>query len=131
MSFASRRLDARSPAALSCRPGEPAMAQFLLTEAQRYSMSDAVPCNRRHPVGRRAPPRPRRGRGRDRPRTLVASDAELLRGATALLTARSACGQRSGSPRRAAADLCLAVSVGRLLISKILFARGREAGRHR
>ena len=95
-----------------------ALAQYLLTEAHRYAMSDAIPVQsaaRRLDAVRR----------HDHDQVMVeieqaravATDTELLWGATALLTATvSMWAQRSGqSPRRAAADLCMAISVARLL----------------
>ncbi len=116
MSFATLdRLDAALATGVQLSPRESrAMAQYLLTEAHRYAMSDAIPVQaaaRRLDAVRR----------HDHEQVVaeiehsrsIASDTELLWGATALLTATvSMWAQRSGqSPRRAAADLCLAVSV--------------------
>jgi hypothetical protein len=116
MSFATLdRLDAALATGAQLSPRESrAMAQFLLSEAHRYAMAEAVPVQsaaRRLDAVRR----------HDHDQVVaeiaharsVTSDAELLRGATALLTATvSMWAQRSGqTPRRAAADLCLAVSV--------------------
>lgn len=116
MSFATLdRLDAALATGSQLSPRESrALAQYLLTEAHRYAMSDAIPVQsaaRRLDAVRR----------HDHDQVMVeieqarsvASDSELLWGATALLTATvSMWAQRSGqSPRRAAADLCLAVSV--------------------
>jgi hypothetical protein len=99
------------------------MAQFLLTEAHRYALLSAgAPSGRAGAVPvQSAARRLDAVRRHDHEQVLaeiedartVSSDAELLWGAMALLTAVVAMwAQRSGqSPRRAAADLCLAVSV--------------------
>jgi hypothetical protein len=116
MSFATLdRLDAALAAGAQLSPRESrAMAQYLLTEAHRYAISDAVPVQA-------AARRLEAVRRHDHEQVMaeieharsIASDSELLYGATALLTATvSMWAQRSGrSTRRAAADLCMAVSV--------------------
>jgi hypothetical protein len=91
-----------------------AMASALLTEARQYSVSEAASI---HAAAQRLDAVRRHDRdqvllGIERARSM-ATDLEVLWGATALLTATvSEWARRSGqSPRRAAADLCLAVSV--------------------
>jgi hypothetical protein len=125
LSFATLdRLDAALSTGDVLSPRERrAMAQFLLTEAHRYALLSAAGVAGRGgavPV-QSAARRLDAVRRHDHEQVLaeiedarlVSSDAELLWGATALLTAVVAMwAQRSGqSPRRAAADLCLAVSV--------------------
>jgi hypothetical protein len=109
------RLDAALAAGDKLSPAERrAMAQFLLTEAHRYAMSDAVPvqsaARRLDAIRRHDHDQVLAEIEQDR---ALASDEQLLWGATALLSAVVALwAQRSGvSPRRAAADLCMAVSV--------------------
>ncbi|MBI5089105.1 MAG: hypothetical protein HZB15_09690 [Actinobacteria bacterium] len=121
LSFATLdRLDAALATGEVLSPRERrAMAQFLLTEAHRYALHPAAG-GAAVPV-QSAARRLDAVRRHDHEQVLaeiedarsVSSDAELLWGATALLAAVVAMwAQRSGqSPRRAAADLCLAVSV--------------------
>jgi hypothetical protein len=124
LSFATLdRLDAALATGDVLSPRERrAMAQFLLTEAHRYALLSAAGTGRAGAVPvQSAARRLDAVRRHDHEQVLaeiedartVSSDAELLWGATALLAAVVAMwAQRSGqSPRRAAAGLCMAVSV--------------------
>ena len=90
-----------------------AIAQYLLTEVHRYSLGDSVPvqsaARRLDAIRRHDHDQANADIANDRAAT---TDGELVWGAAALLTATVAMwAQRSGlSTRRAAADLCLAVS---------------------